>query len=246
MTRKPLLSRILSPAARTRNSGVSSLVLAGILISTGSLITGCANYSKRHYTVGSVPDDYRTRHPIVISEQEETMDVPVASGSYDLPLATKSSITGFANEFRKSASGTIRVMIPSGSSNEGAAQKVATKIVRMLKKNGIPRRRIVTAPYFAGQNGAAAPIRLAYASIKANVKGCGQWPDDLTNSSENRQYHNFGCASQNNLAAIIANPSDLLGPRGTTSTDAGRRGTVLDKYRQGEDTATVFQTTTTP
>lgn len=166
------------------------------------------------------------------------MDVPVATGTRTLTQAAASSVMGFAREFSKSASGSIRIMLPSGSSNEGAARNVGHKILVLLQKQGIPRSRIISAPYFAGQDGAAAPIRLSYASIQSKVKGCGQWPDDLTNTVENGQYHNFGCATQNNLAALVANPSDLLAPRGTTSIDAARRSKVLEKYREGTDTAT--------
>jgi pilus assembly protein CpaD len=40
-----------------------------------------------------------------------------------------------------------------------------------------------------------------------------------------------------NLAAQVANPEDLLGPRDETPIDSGRRATVLDKYRKGEVTS---------
>jgi pilus assembly protein CpaD len=77
-------------------------------------------------------------------------------------------------------------------------------------------------------------------AIKAGVDGCGQWPTDLSAGPENRNYHNFGCASQNNLAEMIANPSDLLGPRGSTAIDAERRLKVIDAYRKAENQTTVY------
>jgi pilus assembly protein CpaD len=49
---------------------------------------------------------------------------------------------------------------------------------------------------------------------------------------------NFGCATQNNLAAMVADPADLVMPRTMTASDAQRRGTVFEKYRKGEITAT--------
>ena len=51
---------------------------------------------------------------------------------------------------------------------------------------------------------------------------------------QNRHYESFGCATQQNLAAMVDNPLDLLYPRGMTPADAARRATVLDKYRRGE------------
>ena len=60
----------------------------------------------------------------------------------------------------------------------------------------------------------------------------GRWPEDmLANTTDNKHYANFGCASQNNLAAQIANPGDLIAPRGMTSIDAERRSVVIEAYR---------------
>ena len=39
------------------------------------------------------------------------------------------------------------------------------------------------------------------------------------------------------MAAQIANPEDLIRPRDSTPADAGRRDTVLGKYRKGDVTA---------
>ena len=46
----------------------------------------------------------------------------------------------------------------------------------------------------------------------------------------------MGCANQHNLAAMIANPADLLGPRSETDRSGERRDTVWDKYTKGEST----------
>jgi len=71
----------------------------------------------------------------------------------------------------------------------------------------------------------------------AYAKDCGNWPKDLTETARNEQYENFGCAQQNNLAAMVANPKDLERPRKQSPADATRRSNVIDKYREGEATA---------
>ena len=58
----------------------------------------------------------------------------------------------------------------------------------------------------------------------------------LPRTTRNLPYPNFGCAQQRNLAALIANPADLLGPRTMEPADPERRAVVFDKYRQGEAT----------
>jgi pilus assembly protein CpaD len=56
----------------------------------------------------------------------------------------------------------------------------------------------------------------------------------LANTTANRQYFDYGCASQQNLAAMVADPLDLLYPRASSPADAERRGTVLEDYRNGD------------
>jgi len=75
------------------------------------------------------------------------------------------------------------------------------------------------------------------------------WPHDLgptyeREHFENRQYWNFGCAQQRNLAAMVENPADLVQPRSEVPPYNGRRTTVLDKYHRGESTATQNPTPT--
>ena len=88
--------------------------------------------------------------------------------------------------------------------------------------------------YRAAQSERNAPIRLAFNRIIAHTAPCGPWPDQLAETSENVGYHAFGCSSQQNLAAIVASPLDLLYPRGMTPADASRRAEVLDNYRKGD------------
>ena len=85
------------------------------------------------------------------------------------------------------------------------------------------------------EHGISAPIRLSYFAVNANVEACGKWPKDLAGANnDNKNYHNFGCAQQNNLAKMIANPADLLAPRGMSDIDAQRRNEVFKDYREGK------------
>jgi len=43
----------------------------------------------------------------------------------------------------------------------------------------------------------------------------------------------MGCAGQRNLAGMVANPADLLGPRTMTSRDSNRRDDMYAKYVKG-------------
>jgi pilus assembly protein CpaD len=91
-----------------------------------------------------------------------------------------------------------------------------------------------------------ATIRLSYPRIAAVAGPCGLWPEDLgpsildTGYSQNKDYYNFGCAYQRNMAAMVANPSDLEQPRPETPPYTARRTAAFEKYRQGNPTTTTY------
>lgn len=205
-----------------------ALALVGL---TALLASGCAQ--RHHIEVGSIPDDYRTRHPIVISEREHAFDIPIASGDTKLTISQRESVRGIVDAYHRSATGAIRIMVPSGSPNSGAASILSQEVAGLLRKEGIPGTRIISTPYHVSEPGAAAPIRVTFLATTAATEPCGTWPEDvLARSDENKNYHNFGCATQSNLAAQIANPADLILPRGMTPIDAARRTNAIDAYRE--------------
>jgi pilus assembly protein CpaD len=109
----------------------------------------------------------------------------------------------------------------------------------------VPSQGIVVRPYRPASPARLATIRLTYPRITAEAGPCGLWPHDVGPSDfaaydSNKPYWNLGCATQRNLAAMVDNPADLVQPRGDTATYTARRTVVLDKYRKGESTATVY------
>jgi pilus assembly protein CpaD len=206
------------------------LVAAAALV---ILLAGCSA-SKRQDVVGSIPDDYRVNHPILIDEQLATMDVPVALDTARLSAPIKGNISGFAQRFNASGSGLMAIVVPDGSPNEVAATGIAHRIYDVLVGAGVRPGSIDFRSYPAGPSETNAPVRLAFNKITARVEGCGVWPDRLEQDFRNRNYKNFGCATQANLAAMVDNPLDLLYPRALAPADAARRSTVLDNYRKGD------------
>lgn len=213
---------------------ITTLVL---LAACAGLLASCGN---SQLTTGAIPDDYRTRHPIVLAEGESTLDVPVASGDVRLSIGLKDMVRGFAQRFTASPAGVIQIQVPHGSYNAGAASRLAGDIRRTLTQSGIGAQRILMTSYAASPNGDAAPIRLSFVTTKAMTGQCGNWPEDLSNDNfGNKNWYNFGCATQNNLAAQIANPSDLIAPRAMTPIDAAQRAKVISGYR-GENSGTTI------
>jgi pilus assembly protein CpaD len=148
-----------------------------------------------------------------------------------IPL--RSNIRAFAAEFAASGSGLLYLTMPSGAANQHAIGKIKPDILRAIADGGASSGRVVTQYYDASSYGSSAPVRLSYQAVAASVAPCGNWPDDLTRTAENMNYHDYGCSSQKNLAAIIANPVDLLGPRQMSQIDAAQRAAVIEGYQAG-------------
>ncbi len=214
---------------------IKQLTRASVLLSI-ALASGCASYNKDHFTVGTVPDDYRTRHPIIVSENETVEDIVVPRNSATLPLRDRDVVRAMGYRFKSSGANAIAILIPAGSPNERAARKAASSAVAELKSTGISSSKIKIKHYEAAGYGESATLRLVYTDLVAGVDGkCGEWGEDIVDTTENKNYNNFGCATQNNLAQMIANPADLLGPRAMSEIDATKRSRVIEDWR---DTST--------
>lgn len=210
----------------------SAMTRLAVVVVAGSLLSGCAYFKRDHVEVGAVPDDYRTNHPIVISQQEQVIDIPFGASDQGISRTQEAAILGFLDKYDTSGGSVVQIMMPAGSANERAVANLSQSIFDLVVEAGVPRHKIVAVPYQATASEHAAPVRLTFTTMAASAGQCGRWPDDIMKASaENKHYANFGCSYQNNLAAQVANPADLLGPRKPSEIDAERRVLAIDEYR---------------
>ena len=215
-----------------RKARTAARLAAVALLASAGLLGGCASFSRDHVIVGSVPDDYRTRHPIVVRSDERTEDLIVTANASTLSYRDRAVVSSFGAQFRKSGSANMAILVPVGAANENAARRIARQAKAVLTQEGVPPARIAVQYYEASSHGDAATLRLVYVGVTADVAGkCGAWDEDIMDTQENRNYANFGCATQKNLAAMVANPEDLVGPRAPSEIDAPRRTNVIDDWR---------------
>jgi pilus assembly protein CpaD len=99
----------------------------------------------------------------------------------------------------------------------------------------VPRARILVGTHEAA--GGDALVEIGYVGYVAQSDPCGDWSKDLAETASNQSAPNFGCAVQHNIAAMVADPRDLVQPRPSTDADAVRRNTVLGNYEKGKVTA---------
>jgi pilus assembly protein CpaD len=221
-------------AVAKRRSRAALRVLAVVSLTTA--LAGC--YERQRVTEVPYPVDYRQRHPITLKEREHTVEVFVGRNRGGLTPSQRADVLSFAQVWQREATSGIIVDVPHGRLIDRASAESMREVQSILLSSGVPRNAIYMRPYRAADP-TLASIKLNYAKVAATAGPCGLWPKDLgvswdENYLENRPYWNLGCASQRNLAAMVANPADLVQPRGETPPYAPRRSVVIDHYRKGD------------
>jgi pilus assembly protein CpaD len=213
--------------ARVLAAGVTLVALAAL--AAGCSTTGTSDVDARDF-------DYRLRHPILLSEEPENFDIPVGMNGPAVSPEIEVAIRDYVGEYRTDGTGAITIQVPTGSANEVAAASTGRAVHYALVRAGVPRGSIRVAPYAANDRSTAAPLRVSYLRVKAVVPHCGIWPEGTESNFRNSQVHNFGCAAQQNLAAMVANPADLLRPQPMAPSHGARRAKVISDYGQGAET----------
>jgi pilus assembly protein CpaD len=80
-------------------------------------------------------------------------------------------------------------------------------------------------------------VRVVVARSTATVPACPNWSKPSTPNLDNAQTSNFGCGVNSNLAAMIANPQDLVsGREGTGLGDTVTASKAVEQYRKAVPT----------
>lgn len=176
------------------------------------------------------------RHPIQVHPDEVTLEVVVDPGAKSLSAADAQAVQTFIGEFKMRGHSLLAISLPAGSANAGSSEHAAREIQRMMYDRGLSDAYIEGTRYQASP-GENAPIVMRFTRYAATTNECGDWSRNTGYTPDNLAHPNFGCATQNNLAAMVEDPHDLVAPRGMTQSDAQRRATVIDLYRQGKVTS---------
>jgi pilus assembly protein CpaD len=222
-----------------------TLRLLGALAGLSAALGACT-YTDREVVTASVPNDYRQRHPIAIEEADRSVVIFVGHARGGLSPSQRTDVMGLAQIWVREGTGAIMADVPVDTLNARAAAATFREVQALLAAGGVPPRGITLHHYHPDDARTLATIKLSYPRIAAVAGPCGLWPEDLGPSvlndrySENKEYYNFGCAYQRNMAAMIDNPSDLEQPRSETPAYTARRTAAFEKYRKGEPTTTTY------
>lgn len=80
-------------------------------------------------------------------------------------------------------------------------------------------------------------IRIVLSRMTADVPGCPDWSRSAQPNFDGHSLSNYGCATNGNLAAMVANPADLVvGRSGRTTDGTAQTGKAVKALREAAPT----------
>jgi pilus assembly protein CpaD len=147
--------------------------------------------------------------------------------------AQAKALAELVSRWRDADASVITIRAPASGTE--AMYRATAGVQSALEQMGVRSSQIQVTSY---DGGADAPIGVGFLGYQAKGPDCGQDWDDYTKTGDNRVNKNFGCAVTANIAAMVANPGDLVAPRPMGSSDATRRETIIGKYHTGAISST--------
>lgn len=224
----------MQPAGTGSRGARARFLATGAALAFAALAGACSTTGTSDVDIKDY--DFSKRHPILISQEPEVLDMPVGMNGPAVSPEIETAIRDYVAEYRADGTGSITIQTPTGSANEIAAAQTGRAVHYALVRAGVPHNRIRIAPYAVNDHSEVAPLRVSYLRVKATVPRCGVWPGGGETTYRNADYPNLGCAQTQNLAAMVANPADLIRPQPTQPAHGARRAKVITSYGQGEET----------
>lgn len=205
-------------------------------LAAAALLGACASSYQAIPEGVYVPVAHYDRFPLGVTTTSARIDLPVHGGR--LNPSEANDVALFAQDYLSAGNGPITIARPTGGNNASAATAIASEAGRLMAAQGIPAQAIRHQSYQAPRGGTASVI-VAFPRLAATGPECGDWSVNVAQNFSNMPAPNFGCAQQANIAAMVANPQDLVTPRASTPSDTMRRTKVFQDYRSGKSSATV-------
>lgn len=178
----------------------------------------------------TINSDPAINHPIAV--EPSYREIKLGYGGPD-GMTTDDAIKfdAFLAEYRAHGNGSLGISVPAGASSRVAT----TFFAERAAATGIPRDKILVSTHDVANGDQRVDV--SFITYVARASECGDWSENLVFTMENHTSRNLGCATRHNLAAMVADPRDLMGPRRFEPADANRATTVITNYEQGLPTA---------
>ena len=166
-------------------------------------------------------------HQPVVSRSDYALDV--ATSGNRLAPGEEARLAGWMNSLRLGYGDQVAIDDPNPYGG-GVRDDVSRQVARygLLVSDETP---LTNAPVAPGM------VRVVISRMQASVPGCPDFSRVRGPDFEGHTGSNHGCAVNSNLAAMVANPADLVrGQAGSGVTDTATSGRAIDSYRKATPT----------
>jgi pilus assembly protein CpaD len=176
---------------------------------------------------GTVNRGMESVHQPIVQRTDYVLDV--ASSGYDLAPGEKERLEGWFRSIGLNYGDRVAVDDPTGG------QSGRGDVAELLSRRGMSlgAGAPVTGPVPAGS------VRVVVSRATASVPGCPDWSRSASPELVGSTMSNYGCASNAVLAAMVADPLDLIEGReagAVSDTDVSTR--AINTYRTAAPTGT--------
>lgn len=174
--------------------------------------------------------DPSKRHPIGIADDSVLLDLPPVSG--DPAERSRDTIAAmrFMRKFKQEGRGQLVVSVAAAERRQWGVERRLDEVRRLARVVGVAASRMRFTDKAHPQSIGAA-VTLSYERLAVVPPVCGDWSENVARNPENLPYPNYGCASQRNLAAMIANPTDVVFPAEETPRLSDNRAAAYAAYK---------------
>lgn len=168
-------------------------------------------------------------HQAVVSRTDYVFDVPAPNGDQFAP-SDADRLNGWFNSIKLRFGDRLAVDSPGGDRGGRAAVAVLAARYGMLVEERAPVTEGVIP---------SGDVRIVISRMTASVPKCPDFDKTSASQFNGAQPSNYGCAVNSNLAAMVADPNDLLaGREGSESVDASTSTKAIKAYRIAPTTGT--------
>lgn len=192
-----------------------------LILATASTLAGCG-------TVAPVTDVRRGLDPVnvpVVTRQDFVFDAAAPGGS--LGPAEAARLDGWFQGLDLGYGDSVYVEGPYALEARSDVARAAGRYGLLVSEGG---------PVLQGALPEGA-VRIVVSRSRASVPNCPNWSEPSEPNYNNHSLPNLGCGVNTNLAAMIANPEDLVhGREGSSAVDAITATRAVQSYRTSKPT----------
>ncbi|MFN3910569.1 CpaD family pilus assembly protein [Hyphomonas sp.] len=209
------------------------LALSASLLSLGACASHAPTAAPAEYLEGTV----LSRNELNVTQRTEFLEIAIDPTASELSNADRVRIGNFIGVYTQKGHGPLVLSLPAASANPQLAVTATAEARAIAWEKGVRYDEISGEAYGAG-SAVSQPLILAFQVYDAVPPECASKASvDFSDIDSNNNLPTLGCSVRTNLAAMIADPADLLGARALDAGDATRREVILEKFRAGKSTA---------